>query len=175
MNSELKNRVFQLDRKVIDFLDDQPEIEGLKRNKNLLEKGTVTYGQLKRILHDLKKINKLAEPQKYNYYGGDVMLNWGMNLLRNERSLIHNREESQRIANDIAGLSGERRNPSLKRHSKNTFSPKITLNNIVKPTSNSEKFSNSSMFSAKSMKLFESREQSETLLEEIKRIKELML
>jgi len=175
MNSKLKDRVFEIPRNVMDFLRQQPEVEGLKRNVNLREKGSVTYGQLKRILHDLKKTNKLVEPQKYNYYGGDLMLNWGLNLLRSERGLIHDREESERIANDIAGLSGERRNPTLKRHTKNTFSPKITLNNIVKPTSNSEKFSNSSMFSAKSMKLFEDREQSEILLEEIKRIKDLML
>ena len=163
MNSELKDRIFELPKNVIDFLKTQPEIEGLKRNKNLLEKGIVTYGQLKRILHDLKKINKLTDLKKYNYYGGDIMLNWGLNKLKLERSLITNREEATKIANDIAGLSGERKNSSLKRHTKNTLMPKIGLNMITKP--NSEKFSNASMFSAKSLKL----------TEQIKRIKKLML
>lgn len=163
MNSELKNRIFQLDKNVIDFLRTQPEIEGLKRNKNLLEKGVVTYGQLKRILHDLKKMNKITDLKKYNYYGGDVMLNWGLNRLNLERTLINNREDAERIANDISGLNGERKNPSLKRHTKNTLIPKIGLNMISKP--NSEKYSNASMFSAKSFKL----------TEEIKRIKKLML
>lgn len=163
MNSQLKDRIFKLPPNLITFLKDQPEIEGLKRNKNLIEDGTVTYGQLKRILHDLKKMNKLTELQKYNYYGGDTMLNWGLNLLKNERGLINNREEATRIANDIAGLSGERKNPSIKRHRKNTLSPKISVNDIVKP--NSEKYSNASMFSAKSLKL----------TEQIKRMKKLML
>lgn len=165
MNSELKDRVFDIRPDVLDFLRKQKEIPGLKRNKNLLEKGQVTYGQLKRILHDLKGMNKFKELDKYNYYGGDLMKNWGMMILANERNLIHDRKEATKIANDIAGLSGERQNPSLKRHTKNTLSPKITMNNIEKPRSNSEKFTNSSMFSAKSMKLFE----------QIKRIKKLML
>jgi len=164
MNSELKDRVFKLPENVINFLKQQPQIEGLHRNKNLLDTGTVTYGQLKRILHDMKKINKFKEPGKYNFYGGDLMKNWGIMTLTNERNLIRDRESATRIANDIAGLTGERSNPSLKRHTKNTFSPKIAVNDVVKPKSNSEKFTNSSIFSAKSMKLFE----------EIKRIKKLM-
>lgn len=165
MNSQLKDRVFDIRPDVLEFLRQQKPIEGLKRNKNLLEKGQVTYGQLKRILHDLKKMNKFKELDRYNYYGGDLMKNWGMMILSNERGLINNREEATRIANDIAGLSGDRQNPTLKKHRKNTLSPKISVNDVVKPKSNSEKFTNSSMFSAKSMKLFE----------QIKRIKKLML
>jgi hypothetical protein len=165
MNSQLKDRVFNIRPDVLDFLKKQKDIPGLKRNKNLLEKGQVTYGQLKRILHDLKGINKFKELDKYNYYGGDLMKNWGIMTLTNERNLINNREESTRIANDIAGLNGDRKNPTIKRHRKNTLSPKISVNDIVKPKSNSEKFTNSSIFSAKSMKLFE----------QINRIKKLML
>jgi hypothetical protein len=165
MNSELKDRVFNIRPDILDFLKKQKEIPGLKRNKNLLEKGQVTYGQLKRILHDLKKINKFKDLDKYNYYGGDLMKNWGIMILTNERNLIRDRKESEKIANDIAGLNGIRKNSFIRRHSKNTLSPRISVNNIVKPKSNSEKFTNSSMFSAKSMKLFE----------QINRIKKLML
>jgi hypothetical protein len=164
MNSELKDRIFKLPDNIIHFLKQQPQIEGLHRNENLLNTGTVTYGQLKRILHDMKKINKFLEPEKYNYYGGDLLRNWGITTLTNERNLIRDRESATRIANDIAGLTGERSNPSIKRHTKNTLSPRIPVNDVVKPKSNSEKFANSSIFSAKSMKLFE----------EIKRIKKLM-
>lgn len=162
MNSELKDKVYKLPPHLVTFLKNQPEIEGLKRNKNLLEDGTVTYGQLKRILHDLKKMNKLTDLKRYNYYGGDEMLNWGLNFLNGERGQVKNSKEATKIANDIAGLSGERENPSLKKHTKNTLSPKISVNDITKP--NSEKFTNSSMFSAKSLKL----------TEQIKRIKKLM-
>jgi hypothetical protein len=178
MNSQLKDRIFEIPKNIITFLKQQPEINGLKRNKNLLEKGTVTYGQLKRILHDLKGINKIQELQKYNYYGGDLMLNWGLNKLKMERNLINNREESQRIANDIAGLTGERKNPSIHRK-KSSFLPNIKMRpptNLLK--SNSSKFSFASLFSPKSLKLFEEPQENSKKIkldEEINRIKELML
>lgn len=165
MNSQLKDRIFEIPPIVLNFLKQQPEIEGLKRNKNLLESGTVTYGQLKRILHDLKKINKMAELKKYNYYGGDLMLNWGLNKLKTERDLINNREDATRIANDIAGLTGDRKSPSIHRK-KSSFLPNIKMGqpaNLLK--SNSSKFSFASQFSPKALKLFE----------EINRIKKLML
>jgi hypothetical protein len=90
---------------------------------------------------------------KYNFYGGDLMRNWGIMTLTNERNLIKDRASATQISNDISGLSGERQNPSIKRHTKNTISPKIGINMISKP--NSEKFTNASMFSAKSTRLFE--------------------
>ena len=122
MNSKLYGKVFEVPQNVLEFLRKQPNIEGLKRNDNILETGTVTYQQLKRILHDLKTMNRILEPQKFNYYGGDLMLSWGISKLQGERGLIHDREESERIANDIAGLTGERSNPSHKRTKKNTVS-----------------------------------------------------
>lgn len=162
-NSELKNRVFDLPPNVLAFLKQQKDIPDLDRNEHLLKTGKVTYGQLKRILYDLKGINKNVDLARYNFYGGDLMKNWGMMILTNERNLIKDRESATRIANDISGLSGERKNPSIKRHTKNTFSPKISLNMISKP--NSEKYTNASMFSGNSFKL----------TEEIKRIKKLMI
>ena len=161
MNSELKDRIFEIPPNVMVFLKSQKDIPDLDRNEHLREKGTVTYGQLKRILHDMKDI-KMSEPDKYNFYGGDLMFNWGKNKLSMERNQINNREDVTRIANDISGLSGERQNASIKRHTKNTFSPKIALNMVSKP--NSEKYTNAGMFSAKSTKLFE----------QISRIKKLM-
>jgi hypothetical protein len=163
MNSELKDRVFDLPKNVLDFLKQQKDIPELDRNEHLLNTGQVTYGQLKRILHDLKKINKNTDIARYNFYGGDLMKNWGIMTLTNERNLIKDRESATRIANDLSGLSGERQNPSIKRHTKNTLSPKIGLNMVSKP--NSEKYSNAAMFSAKSTKLFE----------QINRIKKLMV
>jgi hypothetical protein len=162
MNSELKDRVFKLPPNILEFLKNQKDIPELDRNENLLEKGEVTYGGLKRILHDLKGINKATDLARYNFYGGDLMKNWGLMILANERNLIKDRKEATKIANDISGLSGERQNSSIKRHTKNTLSPKINPNDVTKP--NSEKYSNSSMFSAGSFKL----------TEEIKRIKKLM-
>jgi hypothetical protein len=160
-NSELKDRVFDVPKNVMDFLSMQQDIPELDRNENLRKTGNVTYGQLKRILHDMKGI-KMSKPNVYNFYGGDLMWNWGKGTLERERNQINNRQESEKISNDISGLSGERKNPSLKRHTKNTVSPKVGINMVSKP--NSEKYTNAGMFSAKSMKLFE----------EISRIKKLM-
>lgn len=165
MNSELKDRVFKLPQNVMNFLKQQKDVEGITRNKHLLEKGTVTYGQLKRILHDLRNTNKTGDPIRYNLYGGDLMRNWGMTTLTNERNLINDRESATRIANDIAGLTGVRKNPSIHRK-KSSFLPSVKM---LPPTnlnkSNSSNFSFASLFSPKSLKL----------TEEIKRIKKLMI
>lgn len=178
MNSELKDRVFKIPQNIIDFLKQQKDVEGITRNKHLIETGSVTYGQLKRILHDMKKINKNTDIVRYNLYGGDLMRNWGITTLTNERNLIKNRESATRIANDIAGLTGERTPPSLKKR-KSSFSigTKMTPpSNLIK--SNSSKFSFASLFSPKAMKLFEDEEivYDDTYLQkEIKKIKKLML
>jgi len=178
MNSELKGRVFQIPKNIIDFLKDQKDVEGITRNKHLIEKGTVTYGGLKRILHDLRNTNKTADPIRYNLYGGDLMRNWGMTTLTNERNLIKDRKEATRIANDIAGLSGIRKNPSLRRK-RSSFLPNTKFSpptNLIKP--NSSSFSFASLFSPKALKLFEETQEvyeEVKLQEEIKRIKKLML
>ena len=165
MNSELKDVSFKLDNNIIDHLKNQKPIPGFTRTEDLIKKGEIGYGQLKKFIHEMKRINKITEPQKYNYYGGDMMFNWCMTKLKGARDQIANRKESRKIADDISGLTGERQNASIKRHTKNNFSPKIGTNDVVKPKSNSEKFTNSSMFSAKSTKLFE----------QINRIKKLMI
>ena len=162
MNSELKDRVYIIPPHVISFLKNQKDIPQLDRNEHLLKDGTVKYGQLMRILHDMRKV-KMSNPVAYNFYGGELMYNWGKNIIQGDVNQIKNRKDATKISNDISGLSGERKNASIKRHTKNTVSPKINPNDITKP--NSEKFTNSSMFSAKSMKLFE----------QISRMKKLMI
>ena len=162
-NSELKNVSWDVPQNILTFLKNQPDIPELDRNENIRETGKVNYGQLKRIMHDLKGIDKNRDLARYNFYGGDLMKQWGMMTLSNERNLINDREKATSIANDISGLQGERPNPSIKAHSKNTLSPKINPNDVTKP--NSEKYTNASMFSAGSFKL----------TEQIKRMKKLMI
>lgn len=161
-NSELQNRSWAVPENILLFMRSQPDIPELDRNENIRKTGMVTYGQLKRLLHDLKKLNRATQLAQYNFYGGDLMKNWGIMTLTNERGLIKNREDATRIANDIGGLSGDRQNASIKRHTKNTTSPAGSLNLTSKP--NSEKYSNASMFSPSSFKL----------TEQIKKMKKLM-
>jgi hypothetical protein len=157
MNKELEDKIFQIPPQVLVFLKQQPDVSNIDRNKNLLANGMVTYGQLKRILHDMKYLDKVVEATKYNLYGGQPLEDWGKSILKQYRDTIKNTKESKKIADDI---SGERKNSFNKTHT-TSFSPKVGVNDVTK---GSEKWSGSSQFSAKSMKLTES----------INRIKKLM-
>ena len=158
MNKDLENKIFQIPQNVLAFLKQQPDVSSIDRNKNLLDNGMVTYGQLKRILHDMKYLDKKNEMTKYNLYGGQPLEDWGTSILKQHRDTIKNTKQSKKIADD---MTGDRKNAFNKTHT-TSFSPKIGVNDVSKP--NSEKWSGASEFSAKSMKLTES----------IKRIKKLM-
>jgi len=158
MNNELKDRVYNIPETILTFLSQQKDVEGLTRNQHLLNDKQVTYGQLKRILHDIKNIDKNADLVKYNLYGGDLMWNWGMETLTNERNLVKNIKQSKKIADDISGMTGERKNSTNKTHrKKDSFLPPT---NLIK--ANSEKFSFSTLIPS-------------PLSEQIKRIKDLMI
>lgn len=167
MNRELKDRKYTIPRNIIDFISSQGEVDGVKRNKHLIDDGEVTYGQLKRILHDMKYMDRRVDEKKYKLYGGDLMWNWGNSVLSNDRNLIKNRKEMEKNANEVGDIEGDR-NPSYKkRHTKkDNFS---VPTNLVK--SNSSSFSFASQFSPSSLKLFEN----DNIMEEINRIKELMI
>jgi len=158
MNSQLDGKVFPIPANVLNFLKQQPEVSSIDRNKHLLDNGMVTYGQLKRMLHDMKYLDKKTEMVRYNQYGGKPMEDWGKSILKQYRDTIRNTKQSKKIADD---MTGDRKNAFNKTHTK-SMSPKINVNDIIKP--NSESFSGASQFSAKSMKLTET----------INRIKKLM-
>lgn len=158
MNSQLDGKVFPIPPNVLAFLKQQPEVTSIDRNKHLLDNSMVTYGQLKRILHDMKVLDKKTEMVRYNQYGGQPMEDWGKSILKQHRDTIRNTKQSKKIADD---MTGDRKNAFNKTHTK-SMSAKIGVNDVIKP--NSESFSGSSQFSAKSMKLTES----------INRIKKLM-
>lgn len=158
MNKDLDGQVFKIPEHVLDFLRKQPNDPNFDRSQHLLDNEMVSYGQLKRILHDMKYLDKKTEGVRYNQYGGQPMEDWGKSILKQHRDTIRNTKQSKKKADD---LSGERKNSFNKKHT-TSFTPKIKVNDIIKP--NSEKYSNASMFSAKSTKLYET----------IERIKELM-
>ena len=157
MNKELENHISPIPDQVLEFLRQQPDNSSIDRNKHLLANGKVTYGQLKRILHDMKVLDKKADPQRYNLYGGQPMEDWGKSILKQYRDTIKNNKESKKIADD---LTGDRKNAYNKAHT-TSFSPKVGVNDVTK---GNEKWSGSSTFSAGSMKL----------TEEINRMKKLM-
>jgi hypothetical protein len=154
MNKELKDRVFDIPKHILDSiikqinLLDGKHVDGLERAKTLIKDKTVKYGQLKRIIHDLSNIDKNVDTLKYNLAGGLEMLKWGKTHLDGERDLIRNRKDSKKQSDQITQMTGERKNTHLKKHKKR-FSFKVPVN-LIK--SNSDK---SSISPITSLGLFE--------------------
>lgn len=163
MNKTLKSRVFVIPQNVLDLINhtitglNGQHYHGVNRAKKLLSDKSVKYGQLKRIIHDLENIDKINDKLRYELYGGDLMKNWARQFLDGERDLLKNNKLSQKRANEIGGINGERKNPFLKKHTKKQSW--IPSANLLKSNSNK-----SSVSEFSSMKLFE----------EIERIKKLM-
>jgi hypothetical protein len=160
MNKALKSRIFDIPQNILDVINhtitglNGQHYHGVNRAKKLLADKKVKYGQLKRIIHDFQNIDKVNDKLRYDLYGGDLMNNWAMQFLKGERDLIKNNKQSQKNANEAGGISGERKNPFLKKHTKKQSW--IPSANLLK--------SNSNKTSVSSLKLFE----------EIERIKKLM-
>jgi hypothetical protein len=55
------------------------------RAKKLLTDKKVTYGQLKRIIHDFQNLDKNTDRIRYDLYGGQLMDNWAKQFLQGER------------------------------------------------------------------------------------------
>ena len=165
MNKELKDRVFEIPIDILKLINhtitglNGEHVNGVERAKKLLFDKTVTYGQLKRIIHDMINMDKFKEKLRYDLAGGQMMENWAKQFLKGERDLIVNRKEGRKRADDISSMTGERKNSYLKKHTKSDLSFNIPTN-MVK--SNSHKTSVSPIID---MKLFE----------QIEKIKKLML
>lgn len=164
MNKELKGRIFNIPQNILDKINhtivglNGQHINGVNRAKKLLSDKTVNYGQLKRIIHDIKNMDKVNDVIKYNLAGGDLMDEWSRKHLQGERDLISDRKDSRKNADEMSSITGERKNSHLKKHTKkDNF--KIPTN-LIK--SNSHKTSISPITSL-------------GLFEEIERIKKLML
>jgi len=160
MNKDLKDKIYTIPPLVLGVIQDNvnryPEdIEGTKRAQNLLS-GTVNYNQLKRILHDMKNFTKNGEFGKYVLAGGQPFETWGWTVLKNDRDFIQQNKKSTENTNNMGGING-RRNRHNRTHTKkdNFLTPPNAL------------VSNSSNYS--------SLVKPGKLMEEINRIKELML
>jgi len=164
MNKELKHRIFDIPQDILDKINhtvvglNGEHVNGIQRAKKLLNDKKVKYGQLKRIIHDIQNMDKINNRVKYDLSGGELMERWAKQFLQGVRDLISNRKDSRKRADDIGGLTGDRKNSHLKKHTKK-FGFKIPLN-LVK--------SNSDLNSISSIKLT-------GLFEQVNRIKKLML
>jgi hypothetical protein len=163
MNKELKDRIFDIPQNVLDQINSSLQnlngehVDGVNRAKKLFNDKKVKYGQLKRIIHDINNMDKQKDLLKYNLCGGERMEKWAKQHLKDERDLISNRKDGKKQADEIGGITGERKNSHLKKHTKK-FDFRIPTN-LIK--SNSHK---SSISPITSLGLFE----------EIERMKKLM-
>jgi hypothetical protein len=164
MNKELKLRVFDVPQNILDKINhtitglNGEHFHGLNRAKKLLSDKKVKYGQLKRIIHDLQKIDKINDRVRYDLCGGELMEKWSEQHLKGERDLVSNKKDGRKQADEIGGIGGERKNSHLKTHSKKASW--LPPTNLIK--------SNSHKNSISSVKLT-------GLFEQIERIKKLML
>jgi len=163
MNKELKGRIFKVPQEILDKINhtivglNGENVRGIQRAKRILLDKTVKYGQLKRIIHDINNMDVIQDRLKYELCGGELMKRWAMQYLQGERDLISNRKDSKKRADEIGGITGERKNSHLKSSPKR-FSFKVPTN-LIK--------SNSDMSSISPIK-------SIGLLEEINKIKKLI-
>lgn len=163
MNKDLKLRIFDIPQNVLDKINhtvislNGEHFHGLNRAKKLLNDKKVKYGQLKRIIHDLQNIDKINDRTRYDLCGGELMEKWSEQHLKGERDMVSNKKDGRKQADDIGGITGERKNSHLKSHSKKASW--LPPTNLIK--------SNSHKNSISSIKLT-------GLFEEVERIKKLM-
>jgi hypothetical protein len=148
VNSHLKDNVYDVPMDVIQKINHtltslgDKNVHGIKRAKNILNSKKVTYGQLKKIIHELGKIDKVNDKLRYDLYGGELMEKWASPFLNGERSLVRNKQTASKNINNNTGLDGLRKNAFLSKHSK-ADSKKASIN-LLK--SNSEETSVSGLF-----------------------------
>ena len=125
MNKELKDRVFDVPQNILNKINhtlnglNGDYFVGVDRARTILNDKKVTYGQLKKIIQDFKTIDKTNDRLRYDLYGGELMDNWAKQYLQGERDLISNRKDSKEQADEMGGITGERKNSHLKKHTKN--------------------------------------------------------
>lgn len=163
MNSQLKNNVYDVPEEVLNKINStlstikDPNVIGIDRAKKLINDKKVTYGQLKRIIHDIKNLDKNTEQTRYNLYGGEVMEKWSNTFLDGERQLVRSKKIASHNINNNTGMNGLRKNP-FRKEGERKHSNKMSVD-LLK--SNSEENSVSSL-------------KQNGLFEQIKRIKKLM-
>jgi hypothetical protein len=102
MNSELYGKTYPVPQDVIDYLHQchqavgevDETTEGFKRNKDLREKGEVTYQQLKRMKNWFDNFNGHQDEISHILNGGHYVKNWVENILKGDRDTIDARKQS---------------------------------------------------------------------------------
>jgi hypothetical protein len=103
MNSDLYGKSFTVPDDVIDYLhqchqavgDVDETTEGFKRNKDLREKGEITYQQLKRMKNWFDNFNGHEDDISHILNGGHYVKNWVNDTLNSKRDSVENGKETK--------------------------------------------------------------------------------
>ena len=103
MNSELYGKTYPVPQDVLEYLDkcfkavgDVDETtEGFKRNKDLREKGEITYQQLKRMKNWFDNFNGHQDEIPHILNGGHYVRNWVENTLKGDRDSLESAKNAK--------------------------------------------------------------------------------
>jgi hypothetical protein len=103
MNSELYGKTYTVPQDIIEYLEQcnqavgevDETTEGFKRNKDLREKGEVTYQQLKRMKNWFDNFNGHQDETSHILNGGHYVRNWVNNTLKGDRDTIEAGKDSK--------------------------------------------------------------------------------
>jgi len=132
VNKELSNNFYNIPEDVINKINEtlgkvgSSWVDGRQRAENLLSTKRVSYGQLKRIIHDLKEIDKVNDRTKYDLCGGELMEKWANTFLNGERKMVKDKKMVSHNINNNTGMNGMRKNPFLKKHETNRRTTKTS-------------------------------------------------
>jgi hypothetical protein len=128
VNNQLKDNVYDVPNDILEKINSvlssvNDDSHGVQRAKTLCSEKKVTYGQLKRIIHDIKTIDKEKDKLRYELYGGELMEKWAKQFLDGQRGLIKSKKQSSQKINNLTGMNGMRKNPLKSNSDKTSISP----------------------------------------------------
>ena len=103
MNSELYGKTYTVPQDVVEYLEQCREAvgevdettEGFKRNKDLREKKTITYQQLKRMKNWFDNFDGHQDEPSHILNGGHYVKNWVNSTLKGDRDSINTSKQSK--------------------------------------------------------------------------------
>ena len=107
MNSELYDKTYRVPPEVLKSIQaslvSNPQGEGVKRAKNILRAGQITYQAMKRLKNYFENFNAdFGDPIQYALAGGDMMRNFVDSTLQADRDAVeHSKEVRQDMEADV--------------------------------------------------------------------------
>jgi hypothetical protein len=103
MNSELYGKTYTVPQDVVEYLEQchqavgevDETTEGFKRNKDLREKKTITYQQLKRMKNWFDNFDGHQDDTSHILNGGHYVKNWVNSTLKGDRDSINTSKKSK--------------------------------------------------------------------------------